>query len=155
MTGAEPVGVSLSDRAREKLAELRALHPWAQDGVTTIVRDDKGRNRWWTFAGWKANLALAQVMSDLRHEVAAVDDLTTALDPGPDLDQANRALRSATDRKVDLAASIVVEALEGLKFAECLPPELAVAMVTRRLADPASVNVVLGERLASWHSVHG
>ncbi len=153
LAGAEPVGATLSGRATAKLDELRALHPWAQDGVTTIVTDDKGRNRWWTFAGWKANLALAQVMTDLRRDVAAVDDLTIALDSKADIDQVDHVLRAATDAEVDLAPWIIIEAVEGLKFAECLPPEQAVAVVTRRLADATSVDVVLGERLAAWHSV--
>ena len=43
-----------------------------------------------------------------------------------------------------IVAAVDERALEGLKFAECLPPGLATAVVRARLADPAGVADVLG-----------
>jgi ATP-dependent Lhr-like helicase len=152
LSGADPAGTSLSARATEKLAELRAAHAWAREGATTVVTDDKGKVRWWTFAGWKGNLALAQQVRELRREVAAIDDLTIALDSTADI----AAMRRLLDQPLDaggLASWVVAEAVDGLKFAECLPPDLAVAVVVRRLADPQSVEIAMREQLTTWRCV--
>lgn len=44
----------------------------------------------------------------------------------------------------EIAPRISDEALEGLTFSECLPPERARAVLERRLADPEAVSAVLG-----------
>jgi ATP-dependent Lhr-like helicase len=152
LVGRDPAGVELSQRATDKLAELRAAHGWAASDTTTVVADERGRVRWWTFAGWKANLALARVVDDLRTEVGAIDDLTVALDASATAPDVARRLDAAVPDPVDLTPWVTTEALEGLKFAECLPVELARAVVARRLADPASVAVALAERVAGFRS---
>jgi hypothetical protein len=47
-----------------------------------------------------------------------------------------------------VAPWILSDAVEGLKFADCLPEELAVEVVARRLEDITSTDQVLRERLA-------
>lgn len=152
LVGRDPDGVELSRRATDELDELRAAHRWAASDTTTVVADERGRLRWWTFAGWKANLALARVVDDLRTEVAAIDDLTVALDPSVTAPDVARRLDAAAPDPIDLTPWVTTEALEGLKFAECLPVELARAVVAGRLADPASVAVALAERVAGFRS---
>lgn len=152
LAGRDPSGVELSGRARRKLDELRAKHPWVSPDATTLVVDDRGRARWWTFAGWRANLWLARAVDELRREVAAVDDLTVALDPSATVDRLRGLLDRAAPDSIDLAPWVTAEAVDGLKFAECLPHELAVQVVTRRLADPASLSVALGERVTGWRT---
>lgn len=44
----------------------------------------------------------------------------------------------------------VAEAVDGLKFSECLPRHLAVELVTRRLDDRESVEMALGESVVGW-----
>lgn len=154
LLGRDPGVASLSGRAGERLAALRAENPWAQSDATTLVTDGAGRARWWTFAGWKANLWLAQAVSDLRREVAALDDLGIALDPSTTTEELARVLAGADLDLANpsaLAPWVIAEAVDGLKFSECLPPHLAVEVVTRRLHDPASVTAALGERVAGWH----
>ena len=105
--------------------------------------------RWWTFAGWRANLSLAELMAPLRTEVAAVDDLSLALDPTADVSTVAARLR-ATVAEADLAPPVVPDAIRGLKFSECLPDLLAHRVVASRLADPASVQQARTEAVAGW-----
>lgn len=152
LVGADPAAVALSARAQEKLTQLRDEHLWAQPDTTTVVVDGKGRTRWWTFAGWRANLHLAHAAVALRREVAAVDDLTVALDPGTDVEDLQLSLVGArASDGFDVAPWVVDEAVDGLKFSECLPRHLAVEVIARRLADPTSVAQTFAERLTAWH----
>ena len=95
LLGIESADVMLSKRAIEGLQSLREQHPWVQRDATSLVVDERGQPRWWTFAGLRANLGLAQDVAELRGEVAAIDDLGIALDPGSTLDQLGGALAVA------------------------------------------------------------
>jgi ATP-dependent Lhr-like helicase len=150
LLGSDPAGVILSRRAGERLARLRAEHPWVRADATSLVTNARRRARWWTFAGWRANLCLARAAANLRREVAAVDDLTVALNPGATLEQLYHVISEATEASIDLTPWVTAEAIDGLKFSECLPPSLATRVITRRLADPEATTRVLGERLVGW-----
>jgi ATP-dependent Lhr-like helicase len=150
LLASDPAGVTLSQRAHQRLAQLRAEHQWVRPDTTTLVVDGRGHTRWWTFAGWRANLWLAQAISDLRHEVAAIDNLTIALDPATTVEQLGQAISAATLEPADLAPWVTDEAVDGLKFSDCLPRSLATTVLARRLADPASTARALGERIAGW-----
>ena len=150
LLGSDPSGVILSQRGSERLGQLRAEHPWVRPDVTSLVIDGRGRARWWTFAGWRANLWLARAGADLRRDVAAIDDLTVALDPGATLEQLHQVISEATEASIELTPWVTAEAVDGLKFSECLPRSLATEVIARRLADPESTTRVLGERLVGW-----
>jgi ATP-dependent Lhr-like helicase len=150
LVGSDPAGVTLSRRAGERLAQLRAEHPWVVADTTSLVIDVRGRVRWWTFAGWRANLWLAHAAADLRREVATIDDLTVVLDPGATPQQLRRALSNAAEAPIDLIPWVTTEAVDGLKFSECLPPSLATEVVAHRLTDPESTTRALGERVVGW-----
>lgn len=155
MTGEEPPGVDLSVRAKEKLAELRQRHPWAEPTTTTLVRESAGQCRWWTFAGWRANLWLARSTSKLRQVVNNIDDLSLAMDPETDLGALRDCIEELDLANLDLAPWVAAEAVEGLKFSECLPKELAEQVVTHRLMDIESVNQTLIENLSAWTDKRG
>ncbi len=150
LLGPDPSGVILSQRGSERLAQLRSEHPWARPDATSLVIDGRGRARWWTFAGWRANLWLARATAHLRRDVAAIDDLTVALDPDATLEQLRQAISDTNEDSIDLAPWLTAEAVDGLKFSECLPRSLATEVVIRRLADPESTARALGERLVGW-----
>jgi ATP-dependent Lhr-like helicase len=155
LAGEDPGGVILSERAIERLAARRAERPWVTAGGTTLLTEAGGRTRWWTFAGWKANLALGFAASSLRTTVAAIDDLSVALDPGTSLDNLRAVIAGASEDRLDIAPWVVADAIEGLKFAECLPDLLARTVITRRLADPVSVRLALGETVGGWRDGGG
>lgn len=150
LTGHSPE-VEISQRAADKLAELRAAHPWAETATTTVVASEGRHTRWWTFAGWKANLWLARLAEDLRTEVAAVDDLTVALDRPATAADVTGLIDATVPEQVDLAPWVPAEAIDGLKFAQCLPAALAREVVTARLADRASFHATLHERVAGFN----
>jgi ATP-dependent helicase Lhr and Lhr-like helicase len=150
LCGTDPAGVALSARAKERLGMSRAEYRWAEDG-TTIVRDAKGKTHWWTFAGWKANLWLAAVAraARLRDTVTHLDDLAVTLDANANPDRLREALRDADPSELVLAPWITAEAIDGLKFSECLPRQRATELVVSRLGDVTSVALAQTERLAS------
>ncbi len=150
LLGSDPAGVVLSQRGSAQLAQLRSEHPWVRSDATALVSDGCGRTRWWTFAGWRANLWLARAAAHLRQDVAAIDDLTVTLDPSATLEQLRQAVSDATEESIDLTPWLTAEAVDGLKFSECLPPSLATKVITRRLADPESTARALRERLVGW-----
>jgi ATP-dependent Lhr-like helicase len=150
LAGSDPGGVALSTRAADRLDARRAERPWVTVGATTLFTEAGGRIRWWTFAGWKANLALGFAASSLRTTVAAIDDLSVAVDPGTSLDDLRTVIAGASSESFDIAPWVVADAVEGLKFAECLPDQLARTVITRRLADPASVRAALDEVVSGW-----
>ena len=155
LVGRDPEGVQLSDRAHQKLSELRAKNAWATPSTTTLVVDDRGRARWWTFAGWKANLWLARMVEGLRTHVATVDDLKIAIDPSTSREDLAGLLATATPESVDIAPWVVDEAVDGLKFSECLPAQLAKTVVAQRLRDATSVAQALGECLSAYQAGAG
>ena len=148
LSAAIQMGVELSQRARARLAELRAAHPWAASGTTVV--QERGRSRWWTFARWRANLWLAHLADGLRAEVAAIDDLAVAVDPSATAADIGGLVRTASPAQIDLAPWIAAEAIEGLKFAQCLPVALAREVVARRLADAESVGEALAEPVVGF-----
>jgi ATP-dependent helicase Lhr and Lhr-like helicase len=152
LVGHNPVGVHLSERASEKLAELRALHQWATSDSTTLVLDERGKAYWWTFAGWKANLWLARLVGEVRTQVSAVDDLRVAVDGSTSKDELAHLLHQTPPESVDIAPWVVQEAVDGLKFSECLPETLAIEVIARRLRDGASVTHALEDRVTAWRS---
>lgn len=151
LTGVQAIGVTYGNRAVVRLAELRTEHQWARPGVTTLLHDDRGRTTWWTFAGWKANAALASLVAELRQDVAAIDDLSIALDPGTVLHDLS-ALIAGEDTPFPSPSAIVTpDAVKGLKFSECLPETLAERVVAQRIADDVSVALARREPVAAWH----
>src|SRR5690606_22091059 len=59
----------------------------------------------------------------------------------PAIQEALASIRQSEEG--DAKARIDESALEGVKFSECLPPEIALGMLARRLADPDGVAAIL------------
>jgi ATP-dependent Lhr-like helicase len=137
----------LTARGSAKLAAVREEFAGMAEGRTSLVRDERDRARWWTFAGGRANAALAQGLNDHGLRVTALDDLSIGL-RGPvsleALQQAIAAMSTAPPR-----AQASEPELQGLKFSECLPAQLALDVLTRRRADPEAVRETLAEPVAS------
>jgi len=140
LCGADPTGIELSSRAPERLAAARSDEWWATEDTTTVVLDDAVKTLWWTFAGWKANLWLTALAAQAgcRETVNNVDDLTIGLDADADVARLPSAVSKADLGPLVLAPWITAEAIDGLKFAECLlrnalwHSSLAVSRTARR-----------------------
>lgn len=135
---------ALSARARSKLAELRAdEYAWAKDGWTTLVRDTRrSRSRWWTFAGGRANAALAAQLDNAGLATISVDDLGIGLRSSLALAALHQALVG-----IDAGVSAPVDRrrIDGVKFAACLPEDAVIEMLEARDRDPRAVSVAISE----------
>jgi ATP-dependent Lhr-like helicase len=135
-----------SRRAQVRLAELREEHPFVHlEGPTLLSRPPSGAE-WWTFAGTRANAALAGELSGLCGGRVDHDALAVSVEGAGGLTATERAVRELVSRGPSAAAPAVDEAaLQGLKFSQCLPKELALAALASRLRDVASVRAVLSQ----------
>ena len=149
LAGADPAGVTMSKRAVAQLAEIRHEFSWAREGATSVVRDDNGRVRWWTFAGDLPNQWLAGSLDEVRHSTKAVTGMSISFDEGVTLEEARVAIRGITEQSLALGAAVASDAVNGLKFSELLPSGVAEQVVLTRLDRRADAANVLDEPVNS------
>ncbi|MET8140178.1 DEAD/DEAH box helicase [Sphaerisporangium sp. NPDC005288] len=132
LLGADPP-VRLTRRARENLSLARDAHiDVVHPGGTVIVREGDDV-RWWTWAGYRANMTLRSTLASVADPKQQVTDtwLRLRADVTPRLwaaaagDAANGLCLPEPDAK----------AVAGLKFNAALPPRLAERTLATRLAD--------------------
>jgi ATP-dependent Lhr-like helicase len=148
LAGTDPAGVEVGRRATERLAALRDVQPWVRPGATFVVTA-ADQVRWWTFAGSRCNASLADALAGVRLDVTAFNDLWVGLNPGTTAHAVRVALDSASGHMPE--PPVEPEALEGLKFSDCLPSELAYAVLRRRLVDADTWHRVIGEPVVAVH----
>ncbi|CAB4736226.1 unannotated protein [freshwater metagenome] len=148
LAGAEPDGVALSKRATAALAGLRAEAPWATADGTALVRAD-GKVWWWTFAGLRANASLHGALGDLRASSTGFDNLRMEVEYGASIEQLNQRLGEVEVDHLP-ASPLAAKGAEQLKFADCLPADLAFAIADARFGDSESLRTCLEERRSGW-----
>jgi ATP-dependent helicase Lhr and Lhr-like helicase len=142
LLGADPL-VSLTQRAKRILTEVRDEHmPTVHPGGTVIRRTGEDV-RWWTWAGYRANATLAATLSDLTDSVQRFDDASIRM--RTDLTREAWSVGSADATKRLCLPEVDNRAMAGLKFNEALPDRLATATLAARLADLDSAARVLTE----------
>lgn len=133
----------LTRRGTQTLESLREEFWWVEDGSTAVVVDKRGNQRWWTFAGLRANAELADRLGDLSRGSRSRDNLSIGLASGAtavDVDSQLRSLHQTASSQVSHCTPC-----ELPKFAECLPLDLASSTVAVRYTDADSVATVLSE----------
>ena len=138
-----------SPRATAAIREMRQEFAWLDEDCTPVVIDAKaGVTRWWTFAGGLANAMLAECLAaslgaTVKHDNLAVriGELITS----SDFHDAVESLRRNPPKTG--AVDVTEEALKSVKFADCVPEELTVAMLRGRLSDERAVQATLARRL--------
>ena len=138
-----------SSRAKSQFAEIRQEFPWISAESTSLVLQPNGELRWWTFAGGIANTLLADALKP--HCDVKGDNLSLAFPKATSLDQIAGLIDKIDPESVRPIPN--VEAMENLKFSECLPPEVAALVFTSRFDDPKAVNRSLAEprRVTACH----
>ncbi len=146
LLGGEEASPRWSRRAQGRLEELRDEHSFVHaEGSTLLSRPSSGAE-WWTFAGTRANATLAGELCKLCGGRVDHDALAITVGGGEGLPVIERAVRELASRDPSSMAPAVEEAaLEGLKFSQCLPKELALATLASRLRDSAGVRAVLSQ----------
>lgn len=151
--------VLLTRRAETALAKAREgssplVHP---DGLVIDAGDRATRIRWWTWAGHRANLTLAACLAKAGGPAwsnrLAVDDRWIAVPSDLTFTAWNEVLSAA--RQGPLLAPIPdPTAIQGLKFSEALPKQLAEHVLATRLADYAGARHVFSAT-TRWHGSRG
>jgi ATP-dependent helicase Lhr and Lhr-like helicase len=133
----------VSKRAAKDLEELRADFPWLEAGKTALVRDAKGDVRWWTFCGLHANAALAARLVNTHGFVATPNNLAIRIVKPESLAAVDASVRALRQTPVeDVPAPVSDKALQGLKFVECLPADLARRVLQMRTTDVQAITAV-------------
>jgi ATP-dependent Lhr-like helicase len=127
---------------------MRDEHPFVHgEGPTLLSRPSSGCE-WWTFAGTRANATLAGELGRLCGGHTAHDALAITVEGAEGLSAVAEAIRElGLWDPATMRPTIDEDAVEGLKFAACLPRELGLAVLGARMQDAAAVREVLGQPL--------
>lgn len=133
-----------SKRAQEKIAEMRlefSTLPTEGSLAQMVPGEDAV---WWTFAGLSVNSMLVAALSPLLQASLHSDDFKIEI-PVDSLERLRDVLQSLREKSSGSFVPLIDEdALDGLKFSVCLPPDLAMTELEGRASDFES----LGEFLA-------
>jgi ATP-dependent Lhr-like helicase len=135
-----------SRRAADALVEARAEYAWLGTAGTAVVLQPRGELFWWTFAGQAVNASLASAIQEQIAGKISHDNFAVKIESGADAGEAEGHIRALLGADPDtLLPEINAEAIASLKFADCLPRELATRMLQVRAMDVDGVRTVLGE----------
>ena len=131
-----------SRRAVQQFTELRDEHPWVSADATSLVQMPNGQVRWWTFAGGVANTLLADALKS--HCDVKSDNLSLSFPTASSLDTVVEYINGIQPEAISPIPNI--DAMENLKFSECLSPGIAAEVFVSRFDDRAGVAQALEER---------
>jgi hypothetical protein len=124
-----------SQRATAQIAEIRLGYPWLSNDRTTLVQQANGEVQWWTFAGGLAN----SIVRDHLGGTSTVKTDNLCLRFSSTLKLADVESLIASKMQEQLTPSPSEEALDNLKFGECLPPGIADEVFAARFNDPEAI----------------
>ena len=142
------VPARLTQRAEAQMASLRDRFWWTDDGKTTVVTEGDDV-RWWTFAGLRANVELAELLGELSHGPRSRDNLSIQLVAGTSAREVVERLRARQEVGPQRNTWRDSDRTPLPKFAECLPLEFALLTVGARATDRPSLSTCLTEGVGS------
>lgn len=135
-----------SQRAQDRLAEVRHDFAWLTSDVLAVVLNAQGQIEWWTFAGHRANATLVPSLSQATHSSLTHDSFTIRFGQGVSLTDVEQAILGLRSQSVtDLLPVVDERAIEGLKFADCLPAPLALDMLQARMREESGAQYVVAQ----------
>jgi ATP-dependent Lhr-like helicase len=135
-----------SQRARERIAEIRHEYSWLNGASSVVLLGLAGGSEWWTFAGSRANGMLAGELSRVTTSRVAHDAFALTFEPRLRPAEIEEAIGVLRTRPAHRMRPLVEESgIAGLKFSDCLPMELALGMLEKRLADVIGAEAALSE----------
>lgn len=139
---------SWSSRAKDQISATRTEFPWLERDSTVALVGTDGRLTWWNFAGIRANATLANEFAQLTTCRVDHDSFSLTFESSVQLTDIQRALNELRQKPVgNLRPSVDDQAIEGLKFSECLPLTLAREMLEVRLLDSEAIHSVFALKL--------
>ncbi|MCA9063024.1 MAG: ATP-dependent helicase, partial [Planctomycetaceae bacterium] len=137
-----------SQRAIDRIRETRHEFSWLPAESTVALLGSDGQTEWWTFGGSRANAALARELSLETRAGVRHNSFTLTFDKALKLQDVEQAISLIRQHDVSAMRPAVDEAaIDGLKFSECLPVDLATEMLERRLQDLQATRRVLAEHM--------
>ncbi len=137
-----------STRSRKRIHEVRQEFMWLDPDGTVVVSAENDEPEWWTFAGTGANATLAYELSRVTKSHVTHDSFTVTFESHVSLQTIAPALAELRARDVsELRGPVDEHAMQGLKFSECLPRDLALDMLRSRLCDPPATSCVLEQSI--------
>lgn len=134
--------VVLTKRAVAALDELRHDIPLGRPRRTVLVDNGNGAGqRWYTFAGLRANLELAARLTSLRSQVGQKNNLYITVDAEVTPDEIRAAVSQPT--RVDELTRLVEAVSGALKLQRLLPEPLVHEILIRRLRDETAVAAIV------------
>lgn len=136
----------LTERGRKLLAELRielAAATGYEGAASSIVDDGSPDLRWWTFAGLLANASLSAALERAIGRSTRFDNLAITLPRSVAITLPTMIAHGELDLRTGPTDKIEARAVEGMKFGDCLPPELIAKVVAARWSDPAGAEAVV------------
>jgi len=139
-----------SRRAQEQIRTTRSQFPWLEVENTVALAETDGTTTWWTFSGSRANAALAHEMAQLTTSQVEHDSFALTFVSSTQFEDLRHAIDELRARSVETFHSAIDDrAIEGLKFSECLPIDLAREMLEARLRDSSAIQETLAQKLRS------
>ena len=120
---------SAMENVRQEFSYVRA------DGNSLVVFRGGRRTEWFTFAGGKANDLIASQLIRSGGFSAQSNDLSISFPEGVLLAELRRAISALTVDAVVDGATFDDDAVEALKFHECLPPSLRQEVLRQRFVN--------------------
>jgi ATP-dependent Lhr-like helicase len=130
-----------SQRATDKMEEVRTECPWASVDSTSLVQHPSGEVHWWTYGGGVANTLLSHHL--VPGENAKVDNLCIRFPASLKLADAESLVGSHLGE--EMRPSPDETAVENLKFSECLPRQVAREVFVARFNDPEALATICKE----------
>jgi len=136
-----------SRRSAEELLNARKEFAFLSADATTVqTSQSDGHTFWWTFAGLRANAALADAVRLFPGTKCVAENLALRIESishHQNLSLLVNSLRKSPP--TEGSCTEVSKAMEDLKFAACLPRHVAEKMLSRRLADHDAVSRTLAQ----------
>lgn len=123
-----------SQRATAQIAEIRLEYPWASEGRTTLLAASNGETQWWTFAGGMAN---SIIKDHLGGSGLKADNFCIRFPSTLEAAKVESLIAERLHNEVTPVPS--EEAIENLKFGECLPPVIVREVFAARFTDPEAL----------------
>ena len=105
------------------------------EGHTLAVQEDGGRIDWFNFAGGVANDIISSHLARTAGISCQANDLALSFPACPDSTKLLEQLSALATQQVENNAAFDEQAVEALKFHECLPAPLQQAVLRSRMVD--------------------
>ena len=123
-----------SNRARSTFESQRSQHDILQPEADVALSDrDLNEVRWFTFSGGMINTALADVIGESGIEDVSVSDFWIRAAGTIEARRVIDAVKSQTAEDIIECFKVSEDYLDNLKFNECLPEDIAQAILRARL----------------------